>query len=246
MTRFVVFGATSAIAVAVARLYAVEGAAIFLIGRDADKLAAVAADLKARGAAQALTATADLNDVGRHAELTAQAQAALGGVDSVLVAHGVLPDQTAVQDDPAATAAALHANFISQASILATLAPVLEAQNRGAVAVIGSVAGDRGRGSNYVYGAAKGGLGVFVQGLRHRLGRVGVRVTLVKPGFVDTPMTAGLKKGGPLWATPDQVAADIRRALDAGPAVLYTPWFWRFIMLIIRFLPDAIFAKTKL
>jgi short-subunit dehydrogenase len=117
---------------------------------------------------------------------------------------------------------------------------------RGAIGVIGSVAGDRGRQSNYVYGSAKGGLGIFVQGLRHRLWSIGINVVLIKPGFVDTPMTAAFPKGGPLWASPERVARDIHAALRSGRATLYTPWFWGWVMAIIRNVPDAIFRKTKL
>lgn len=246
MIRVVVFGATSAIAAAVARLYAADGAAFYLVGRNLDRLENVAADLRARGAVSAEIAVADLNDASRHAALVEQAAATLDGLDVALLAQGALSDQAACERDGALTAAEIHSNFVAPASLLTALAPVFERQGRGAIGVIGSVAGDRGRQSNYVYGAAKGGLGVFVQGLRHRLGRSNVGVTLIKPGFVDTPMTAGLKKGGPLWATPEKVAKDIRRAVDGGKATLYTPWFWRFIMMIVCSLPDAIFARTKL
>jgi decaprenylphospho-beta-D-erythro-pentofuranosid-2-ulose 2-reductase len=246
MMRVAVFGATSAIAAATARLYAAEGAAFFLVGRNGDRLAGAAADLKARGAKSVGLQVADLDDVEGHAALVASAFETLGGVDVALLAQGVLPSQSACEADPGLTRDQIFTNFVAPASLLTALAPAFETQGRGAIGVIGSVAGDRGRGSNYVYGSAKGGLGVFVQGLRHRLGRSNVTVTLIKPGFVDTPMTAGLKKGGPLWASPDRVASDIRKALERGRAVLYTPWFWRFIMLIIRGLPDGVFARTKL
>ena len=125
------------------------------------------------------------------------------------------------------------------------MANALEAQRRGTLAVIGSVAGDRGRRANYVYGSAKAGLGVFTQGLRHRLGSRGVSVVLVKPGLVDSPMTAGFAKG-PLWAPPAQVARDMRRGIERGDAVVYTPWFWRWIMLAIRAMPDAIFKRLSI
>jgi decaprenylphospho-beta-D-erythro-pentofuranosid-2-ulose 2-reductase len=247
MTGIAIFGATSAIAAATARLYAAEGARFFLVGRDPAKLARVADDLKARGAASVEAVQADLNDVDNHRALAEAAQKALGGrIDAALLAQGTLPDQAACENDGAEARAALLSNFVGPASLLTELACLMEAQNRGAIAVIGSVAGDRGRMSNYVYGSAKGGLGVFVHGLRHRLAGADVSVTLVKPGFVDTPMTAGFKKGGPLWATPERVAADIRRALEKGPATLYTPWFWRWIMRIICAVPDAIFLRTKL
>ncbi len=244
--NILIFGATSAIAQAVARRYAKRGARFFLVARNAERLATVAADLKARGAAEVETAAADLADLSRHASLVSQARTALGAFDRVLVAHGTLTDQKAAEADAAVMAREIGINFVSAASLLTSIATVMEGQGKGAIAVIGSVAGDRGRQSNYVYGSAKAGLGAFVQGLRHRLARHGVNVTLVKPGFVDTPMTAGLAKGGPLWAEPAQVAADIEAAMERGAAMLYTPWFWRWIMLIIRSVPDAIFRRTRL
>lgn len=244
--NILIFGATSAIAQAVARRYAKRGARFFLVARNAERLATVAADLKARGAAEVETAAADLADLSRHASLVSQARTALGTFDRVLVAHGTLTDQKAAEADAAVMAREIGINFVSAASLLTSIATVMEGQWKGAIAVIGSVAGDRGRQSNYVYGSAKAGLGAFVQGLRHRLARHGVNVTLVKPGFVDTPMTAGLAKGGPLWAQPAQVAADIEAAMERGAAMLYTPWFWRWIMLIIRSVPDAIFRRTRL
>lgn len=246
MKRIVIFGATSAIAHAVARLFAAEQASFFLVARNADRLDGVAQDLTVRGAARVETAVADLTDTSRHAALVEQARSTLDGIDAALVAHGTLGDQKKGEGDAADALREINANFLSQVSILTHLGTVMEAQNRGAIAVIGSVAGDRGRQSNYIYGSAKGGLGVFVQGLRHRLGRSGVSVTLVKPGFVDTPMTAGIPKGGPLWATPERVARDIRAAFNKGPAVLYTPGFWRWIMLVIRLVPDAVFRRTRL
>jgi decaprenylphospho-beta-D-erythro-pentofuranosid-2-ulose 2-reductase len=242
----VIFGATSAIAQSVARLYAPAGARFFLVARNEERLATVAADLRARGAVLADSASADLADLSDHAHLIARAKSALGTFDRVLIAHGTLSHQPACEANVEAMARDIGINFLSAASLLSHVANVLEMQRGGSIAVIGSVAGDRGRQSNYVYGSAKAGLGVFVQGLRHRMARHGVNVTLVKPGFVDTPMTAGLAKGGPLWASPEKVARDIKRAMDRGAAMIYTPWFWRWIMLIIRLVPDAIFRRTRL
>ncbi len=244
MRRVVIFGATSAIAGAVARLFAADGARLFLVARSTERLEAVAADLRTRGAETVHIAVANLADPACHAALVEQARAALDGIEAVLIAFGTLGEQTRSQADPAAMLQELTTNFTAPAGLLHA---VLPAMTHGTVAVIGSVAGDRGRQSNYVYGAAKGGLRVFVQGLRHRLAGSGVDVVLVQPGFVDTPMTAAVPKGGPLWATPDRVARDIRRAMDrGGPAILYTPWFWRIIMLIVRLVPEPVFRRTKL
>lgn len=246
MVKVAIFGANSAIAQAVARRFAGEGARLFLVARDPVRLETVAADLRVRGAGSVATATADLADPAGHAALVEQARQAMDGLDAALIAHGTLGDQKAGEADAAAMRREIDVNFLSPASLLTHLGNLMEVQRHGSLAVIGSVAGDRGRASNYVYGSAKGGLRVFTQGLRHRLGRAGVAVTLVQPGFVDTPMTAALPKGGPLWATPDRVAADIHRAMKTGPAILYTPWFWRWVMLVIRLLPDAVFKRLKL
>ena len=243
MRRVVIFGATSAIAQATARLFAAEGAWLFLVARSPERLEAVAADLRTRGA-RVETATGDLAAVDGHAALVEQARGALDGIEGALIAYGTLGDQAESQRDGAAMLRELNTNFVSPASLLHEVARVMA---HGTIAVIGSVAGDRGRQSNYVYGAAKGGLRVFAQGLRHRLTGSGVDVVLVQPGFVDTPMTAGVAKGGPLWAKPERVARDIHRTMARGrPAILYTPWFWRWIMLIVRLAPDAVFRRTKL
>lgn len=241
-----IFGATSAIAQHVARLYAGTETAFFLVARNTERLATVAADLTARGAAKVDTAAMDLADTTLHADVVARARAALGRFDRVLVAHGTLSDQSACENNATTTLRELEVNFLSAVSLLTYVAKTMEIQGTGSIAVIGSVAGDRGRQSNYVYGSAKAGLAAFVQGLRHRMTRHGVNVTLVKPGFVDTPMTGHLAKSGPLWAQPEKVAADIRNAMDRGTAILYTPWFWRWIMLIIRLVPDTIFRRTRL
>jgi short-subunit dehydrogenase len=243
--RVFVAGATSAIAQAVARRLAQRPARFFLVARDAAKLAAVQADLRARGAVQVEAAVADLDDLARHSALVDQACAALGDIDIALVAHGTLPQQAECEADFEAARAALHTNFVGPASLASALARRMEGRGRSTIAVIGSVAGDRGRRSNYVYGAAKGGLAIFLEGLRHRLYGSGVNVLTVKPGFVDTPMTRGFAKG-PLWASPERVAAGIVRAIDRRAHVAYIPWFWRLVMAAIRALPDRVFLRTRL
>lgn len=244
----IILGATSAMAEATARLYAKEGARLMLVGRRGERLADIAQDLRARGAAQVETEALDLarpEDAG--ARLAALA-GRIGGVDDVLVFYGILGDQARAEGDLAHAREILDVNFTSTAAWCLAAAGLLEAQRRGALVVVGSVAGDRGRQSNYVYGAAKAGLGVLVQGIAHRLALRGgkARAVLVKPGFVDTPMTGHLAKGGPLWAKPDAIAQVVRRAADKGGAVVYAPWFWRFILLIIRLLPEPVFHKSKL
>ena len=243
--RVAILGATSAIAAAAARIWAVQGACLVLVGRNGERLEAIAADLIARGATQAKALVADCAQVDPASELTRIVEI-LGGLDVVLLAYGVLGDQAQLERDPAATADLLRTNFNSAAAWCQAAAAILERQRSGALLVIGSVAGDRGRGSNYVYGASKAGLGVLVEGVAHRLARSGARAVLIKPGFVDTPMTAGVARKGPLWASPETVARRIVASADRGGPIVYAPAFWRAIMLIVRNVPSAIFHKTSL
>jgi short-subunit dehydrogenase len=166
--------------------------------------------------------------------------------DEVLLAYGVLGDQQQAQDDPAALGKIVNVNFTSAAAWLNEAAQLLPKDKPRSLIVIGSVAGDRGRQSNYVYGAAKAGLEVFSEGLAHRLHNTGLSVLTVKPGFVDTPMTAHLDRSGPLWAKPEQVAAAIEQAVSKRKRILYAPWFWWPIMTAVRFSPRAVFYRTKL
>ena len=191
------------------------------------------------------TEALDLDDLARHEALVERAATALGGLDGALLAHGMLGDQEAAQRSYAEAEKVLRTNFLSAASLLTPLANRFEAQRAGTLVVISSVAGDRGRQSNYVYGASKGALSVFLQGLRNRLARSGVAVVTVKPGFVDTPMTAALKKNA-LFATPEQVARGILRAADSAQDEVYLPGFWRLIMFLIRAIPERIFKRLKL
>jgi decaprenylphospho-beta-D-erythro-pentofuranosid-2-ulose 2-reductase len=244
--RVVILGALSAIAEAAARDWARRGGArLMLAGRDAGRLEAVAADLRLRGA-EVETFAADLATADAAASL-AEMSRRLGGIDVVLVAYGVLGDQTAAEADPREAKAMLRTNFTSAAAWCLAAANVLEAQRSGSLIVLGSVAGDRGRASNYIYGAAKAGLGVLTQGLAHRLAGTGARAVVIKPGFVDTPMTAHIGRKGPLWASADtigrRIAASAER--DAAP-VLYAPFFWRWIMLAIRITPSPLFHRTRL
>jgi decaprenylphospho-beta-D-erythro-pentofuranosid-2-ulose 2-reductase len=245
--RVVILGAMSAMGRETARLYAAEGAKLVLAGRGAERLRAEADDLRARGASQVETADLDLaaasRDAGAHINSWAQT---LGGVDHVLLFYGVLGEQAEASCDPAALLRLLDVNFTSAALWCEAAAQLFRTQGAGSLVAISSVAGDRGRQSNYAYGAAKGGLALYVQGLAHSLALGGARAVAVKPGFVDTPMTEGLAKGGPLWAQPEDVARSIRRAADRGGPIQYTPWIWRWIMLIIRTVPAFVFHKSKL
>ena len=245
MKHILIIGATSALAEVTARIFAQRGDRLYLLARNQDRLSSLVEDLKIRGAASVAYRRFDVNDVNAHAGAIANAFATLDTVDVALIAHGTLPNQKACEADSGTVLAALHTNATSTVSLLTHLTNTLEKQKSGTIAVITSVAGERGRQSNYVYGTAKGMVSIFLQGLRNRLHRSGVKVLDIKPGFVDTPMTAGFKKGL-LWAEPETIATGIVRALDTGKNVAYLPWFWKYIMLIIISIPESIFKRLKL
>lgn len=245
MRRILIMGATSAIAEATAREFAQRGDALFLVARSEDRLQAIAADLRLRGAKQAELQVLDARDFAAYPALLDQATQVLGGLDHALIAQGTLSDQAACQQSVALTLSEFELNALSYIALTTELANRFEAQGQGVIAVISSVAGDRGRASNYVYGAAKAAVTAFTSGLRQRLQPRGVRVLTIKPGFVDTPMTAAFPKG-PLWATPASVARSIVAAMTRDTPVLYTPWFWWGIMTIIKAIPERLFRRLKL
>ena len=245
MANILIIGATSAIAHATARLFAAEGARFFLVGRSATKLDAVRDDLRVCGASGADTYVLDLTDVGAHAAMLDAANAALGTLDMALIAYGSLSDQAACEASVAKTMAEWATNCTSVIALLTPLANTMERQRRGTITVMSSVAGDRGRKSLYVYGAAKAALNTFLAGLRGRLSVAGVAVVTIKPGFVDTPMTAHLPKNF-LFVPPERVARDVHRAMTRGASVVYTPGFWRYVMLLLRAIPDPIFRKLPI
>lgn len=245
LPHIIILGASSAIAEAAARTWANQGAHLLLAGRGAARLDAVAADLRTRGAVVD-TVAVDLAAVDVE-QAFAEMVRRLGGVDVVLVTYGILGDQKLAESNPAEAQRLLATNFTSATGWCLAAANVLEKQRYGTLVVIGSVAGDRGRASNYVYGAAKAGLGILVQGLAHRLARTGARAVLIKPGFVDTPMTAHIAGKGFLWARPETIGNAIVKAAGSrcGP-IIYAPGFWRWIMFLIGMTPSAIFHKTRL
>jgi decaprenylphospho-beta-D-erythro-pentofuranosid-2-ulose 2-reductase len=246
MKRVLIVGATSAIASACARQWAAEGATLFLVGRQAERLEQIAADLVVRGAKAAMGYVLDMNDFDAHQPMLDACVAALGGIDVVLIAHGTLSDQKACEADAKVALRELSTNGLSVIALLTPLANLMENAKSGVIAVISSVAGDRGRPSNYVYGTAKAAVTTFCEGLRARMFKAGVHVLTIKPGFVDTPMTAGMPLPGPLVATPERVANDIVRAIAKKKDAIYTPWFWSGIMLIIRSVPGFLFKRASL
>ncbi|MBK1681052.1 SDR family oxidoreductase [Rhodocyclus tenuis] len=245
MQKILIIGATSAIAEATARRWAARGDALFLVARDATRLDAIAADLRVRGAASVACQVMDATDLDAHAAMLDAALAGLGDLDVALIAHGTLPEQKACESSVEQALAAIAVNGTSVVALATRIGNLLEQQKGGVLAVIGSVAGDRGRQSNYVYGTAKGMVDIFMQGLRHRLAKSGAQALTIKPGFVDTPMTSNFPKGA-LWAQPDDIARGIVKAVDARRDVAYLPGFWRLIMLVIRHIPEKIFKKTSL
>lgn len=245
MQKVVIIGATSAIAEATARLYAARGAKLFLVARNDARLQDIAADLRVRGAQDVLFAQLDVNDMEKHADIIEHIWSSLGQVDVLLVAHGTLPDQAQCEASVDVALKEFATNATSTIALLTAMAPRFEAQHAGVMGVISSVAGDRGRQSNYLYGAAKAAVTTFASGLRQRMAKVGVNVLTIKPGFVDTPMTRDFKKGA-LWAKPEAVAKGIVHAADRGRSVVYLPWFWLPIMLIIRHIPEFVFKRIKL
>lgn len=244
--KIVIIGATSGIAEAIARRYAQRGAQLFLVARNVSKLEAVAADLRVRGATQVSTFVMDANDTARIASMLDKAWGALGEVHVALVAHGTLPDQTRASSSSEYLVREFRNNAESVITMLAALGQRFAAQRSGVIAVIGSVAGDRGRASNYLYGAAKAAVHAFASGLRAQLFSSGVHVLTIKPGFVATAMTANLDLPAKLTATPDAVAARIESAINKRTDVVYTPGFWWLIMTVIRLLPEALFKRLKL
>jgi decaprenylphospho-beta-D-erythro-pentofuranosid-2-ulose 2-reductase len=246
MKKILIVGAGSAIAEATARLFAQRGDALFLVGRKADVLESMCADLRVRGAGAVGMHVMDANDFSGHEAMLSDAENSLGGLDTVLIAHGTLSDQKACESSVELTLRELNTNGVSVIALLTRVAAKFEQRKAGTIIVISSVAGDRGRQSNYVYGSAKALVTAFTSGLRQRLYASGVAVVTIKPGFVDTPMTAAFPKGA-LWAKPLQIANGIVSAVDRCSAtVLYLPAFWRLIMLVIRSIPETVFRRLKL
>ncbi|GAL32624.1 sorbitol-6-phosphate 2-dehydrogenase [Vibrio maritimus] len=226
-------------------MYASEKANLYLLARNEERLSLIKNDLMVRGASAVYTHPFDANDFESHKALMEEAFTTLGKVDVVLVAHGSLPIQEECNADSLKTITEMNTNGVSVVSILTHIANLMELQKSGNITVITSVAGDRGRQSNYVYGAAKGMVSTFLQGLSQRLSKSGVHVLDIKPGFVDTPMTVEFDKGA-LWAKPEKVAEIIKKRIEKKSNFSYAPAFWFFIMTIIKSVPRTIFDKVKL
>ncbi|XGC82248.1 SDR family oxidoreductase [Bdellovibrio bacteriovorus] len=245
MKKVLIVGATSAIAQEVARVYAAEKANLFLLGRNRDFLEIIKDDLLSRGASSVDYVSHNLNDHAYHETLVNNATASLGHVDVALVAHGILGDQEKAESDTTELLNILNSNFVSHASIISKIAQKMKERKSGTIAVISSVAGDRGKQSNYIYGSAQAAKSAFTDGLRNRLFPYNVQVITLKLGFVDTPMTKNFKKGA-LWASPSAIAKGICEAIDKKKDSVYLPFFWRYIMMIFKSVPEGLFKKLKL
>jgi short-subunit dehydrogenase len=244
--RILIIGATSAIAQHCARLWASESARFFLVARTESRLEPVTRDLVARGASGVSHATLDVLDHASHEATMSRAFESLGDCDIVLIAHGVLPDEKECAANPAQATRQFNINATATISLAALAAAHLRKQGHGTLAVISSVAGDRGRPSNFHYGAAKAAVSTYCDGMRASLKGTGVNVVTIKPGMVATPMTAGMPLPKALVASPEKVARDIVRGIARGAATVYTPWWWGWIMLVIKSIPESIFVRMKL
>ena len=245
MKRVLIIGATSSIAEHCARIWAARGDALHLVARNEQHVQTIAADLKVRGVSKVTTYCTDLNDMDKHEELLGVADAVIGSIDVVLIAHGTLSNQKSCELSVHETLAEIQTNALSTISLLTLIANRFEAKKSGTICVISSVAGDRGRASNYVYGSAKAMVTAFTSGLRQRLYKSNVSVVTIKPGFVDTPMTSEFKKGV-LWAKPNVVSASIVKAIDKKKGEVYAPEFWRVVMALIIVFPNFVFKRLKL
>ena len=244
--NILLIGAGSAIATAVARRYAAHQSSLFLIARNGSRLALQQQDLLVRGAARVGTRVLDLLN---HEEYETAINAATeffgqDDIDLVLICHGSLPDQEAAEQDFDLARREIDINGLSVISLLTRLTPYLKAQGRGMLAVVTSVAGDRGRQPNFVYGAAKALVSTYLQGLRGKLLPYGVDVLDIRPGLVDSPMTQQFDKGL-LWSSPELVARQIEKAIRRKRHTVYVPGYWRLIMGVVRSIPEAVFKRLK-
>jgi len=245
MRKILIVGVTSAIAEATARIWAQRGDQLFLVARNKERLEAIADDLRVRGCPKVETYCMDANDFEAHVPMLDAADRALNGLDTVLIAHGTLSVQAVCQQSVELTMQEIRTNALSFIALLTHIANRFEQQQKGTIAVISSVAGDRGRQSNYIYGSAKAMVTTFTSGLRQRLLKSGVHVVTIKPGFVDTPMTKEFKKGI-LWASPDKISYQIHMAIENRRNITYTPKYWWLIMCVIKAIPENLFKRVRL
>lgn len=247
MKKILIVGATSSIAHTVARFWAVEKASFYLVSRNSEKLKIVADDLRVRGSNEVFVKTVDINDVASHKDLIKEAYRKLGEIDVIFVAHGTLSNQSECQTSVEMAMSEINNNGLSTIAFLTEISRKLEIESRGTLAVISSVAGDRGRKSNYVYGSSKAMVTVFLEGLQHRFSDSPVKVVIIKPGPTLTPMTLHLRETSRVRLAPvESVSKVIFKGINKGSSVIYAPKIWRLIMFIIKILPPLIFNKLDL
>jgi short-subunit dehydrogenase len=246
MKTVLILGANSGMARALARLTASPAVQLILAGRNTKEMEKTAADLEVRGhGPKPFIMAFDAQATETHEKFWSQVLAKVKVVDEVYLFFGQMHPQAEAQKDFHLAEEMLVTNYVGAVSILERVAATMEERKQGLIVGVSSVAGDRGRRSNYLYGSSKAGLSAFLSGLRSRLVPAGVHVLTVKPGFVDTPMTAGMKKGL-LFAKPETIARGILKAVKAKKDVVYLPFFWRWIMLVIIHIPEGMFKKTRL
>jgi short-subunit dehydrogenase len=245
MKRILVLGGYSGIAQKVEEKWARQGASLYLVGRSQAKLEVVRNHLLVLGAKEVYIESADLNNLNAHKSILQRAVASLNGLDLLFVCYGILPDQKMLEEEPEKIVENYNTNAISVIHFVTTSVNYFESRNAGTIAVVTSVAGERGRKSNYFYGSAKACVDIYLEGLRHRLFHSGVKVITIKPGVVDTPMTKELGKKI-LIASPERVAEDIIRGIENGKHIIYTPWYWKYILGVIKLLPERIFSKLEI
>lgn len=246
MSNIIVLGATSGIAKALCYKMAGKGHNLILAGRDLDELHQITNDISIRYQVRVIPQFFDALSYDTHNEFFEKCVNSLGTIDGLVLAYGYMGEQRHSEVNFSVARCTIETNFLSCVSILNIAAEYFAERKAGTICAISSVAGDRGRQSNYIYGSAKAGLSAYLQGLRNRLAPVGVHVLTVKPGFVDTKMTYGMLKESPLVAKPEQVANDIYQAMMNKKDILYTPFFWCWIMFIIKSIPERWFKKMKL
>jgi short-subunit dehydrogenase len=244
MKKILVLGATSAIAQAFCKQSLQKSIhEFYLVGRNSDYLNSIALDLKVRGASNVYIEVADLNQFSLHEKLIQNAYDKLQGFDWALIAHGVLGNQKSAENNLDESLEIINSNYVSQATLINFVASIMEKNKQGVIGVLSSVAGDRGRRSNYIYGSAKSAINSYLSGLRVRLFKSNVQVLTIKMGFVDSPMTSQFPKG-PLWAKPDLIARRLVPLFESNKnGEFYLPYFWRYIMIVIRAIPQFIFNK---
>ncbi|MFN3307394.1 MAG: SDR family NAD(P)-dependent oxidoreductase, partial [Candidatus Kapaibacteriota bacterium] len=229
MKKILVLGGYSGIAQAVLEILAKEDTTLYLVGRSQEKLNIVQEHLQSIGNSTVFTKSLDLNNLETHTRLLEESIQQMKGLDILFVCYGILPDQKELEQNPPKVVENYYTNAISTIHFVSLATNYFEEKNTGTIAVVTSVAGDRGRKSNYFYGSAKSCLDTFLEGLRHRLFKTNVKVITIKPGVVDTPMTQNTQKK-PLVAKPEKVAREIVNAINNNKEVVYTPWYWRYIM----------------